>query len=130
MTAAPARPRASFGEALAVYLRPRVLIVLFLGLSGGLPLALSGATLLVWATERGLDLKTIGLFAAVGTPYTVKWLWAPMIDALHLPVLTRLLGRRRSWLLVSQLALLAAIARLAFCDPAAAPWTFALAALL
>jgi len=125
-----AQPRPKFLDALAVYLRPRVLVILFLGFSGGLPLALSGATLLVWATERGLDLKTIGLFAAVGTPYTVKWLWAPMIDALHLPVLTRLLGRRRSWLLVSQLALLAAIARLAFCDPAAAPWTFALAALL
>jgi len=125
-----AQPRPKFVDALAVYLRPRVLVILFLGFSGGLPLALSGATLLVWATERGLDLKTIGLFAAVGTPYTVKWLWAPMIDALHLPVLTRLLGRRRSWLLVSQLALLAAIARLAFCDPAAAPWTFALAALL
>jgi len=130
MTAAPARPRASFGEALAVYLRPRVLIVLFLGFSGGLPFALSGATLLVWATERGLDLKTIGLFAAIGTPYTIKWLWAPLIDALDVPVLSRLLGRRRSWLLVSQLALIATIVHLAFRDPAVAPGAFALAALL
>ena len=129
MSPAPARARASFSEALAVYLRPRVLIVLVLGFSGGLPLALSGATLLVWATERGLDLKTIGLFAAVGTPYTIKWLWAPLIDALDVPVLSRLLGRRRSWLLVSQLALMATIAHLAFCDPAVAPGTFALAAL-
>ncbi len=124
-----AQPRPTFLEALAVYLRPRVLIVLFLGFSGGLPLALSGATLLVWATERGLDLKTIGLFAAVGTPYTIKWLWAPLIDALDLPLLSRLLGRRRSWLLVSQIALIATIARLAFCDPAVSPWSFALAAL-
>ena len=124
-----AQPRPSLAETLAVYLRPRVLIVLFLGFSGGLPLALSGATLLVWVTERGLDLKTIGLFAAVGTPYTIKWLWAPLIDALDVPVLSRLLGRRRSWLLVSQLVLILTIARLAFCDPAAAPWDFALAAL-
>jgi PAT family beta-lactamase induction signal transducer AmpG len=125
-----AQPRSSLAETLAVYWRPRVRIVLLLGFSGGLPLALSGATLLLWATERGLDLKTIGLFAAVATPYTIKWLWAPLIDALDVPVLSRLLGRRRSWLLVSQLALIAAIARLAFCDPAAAPWAFALAALL
>jgi MFS transporter, PAT family, beta-lactamase induction signal transducer AmpG len=125
-----AQPRSSFADALAVYLRPRVLIVLFLGFSAGLPLALSGATLLVWATERGLDLKTIGLFAAVGTPYTIKFLWAPLIDALDVPVLSRLLGRRRSWLLVSQLLLILTIARLAFCDPVAAPWTFAFAALL
>ena len=125
-----AQPRSGFADALAVYLRPRVLIVLFLGFSAGLPLALSGATLLVWATERGLDLKTIGLFAAVGTPYTIKFLWAPLIDALDVPLLSRLLGRRRSWLLVSQILLMLTIVRLAFCDPVTAPWTFALAALL
>ena len=85
-------------DALAVYLKPRVLIVLFLGFSSGLPLALSGSTLLVWMREAGVDLGTIGLFALVGTPYTVKFLWAPLIDALDVPVLSRLLGRRRGWL--------------------------------
>src|SRR5215208_1925695 len=65
---APARPR--FAEALSVYLQPRVLIVLFLGFSSGLPLALSGSTLLVWMREAGVNLGTIGLFALVGTPYT------------------------------------------------------------
>ena len=129
MTVAPARPRASFGEALAVYLRPRVLIVLFLGFSAGLPLALSGATLQVWVTESGLDIKTIGLFAAVGTPYTIKFLWAPLIDALDVPVLSRLLGRRRSWLLLSQLVLMLAIVLLGLCDPTTAPGMVALAAL-
>ena|SRR5438552_8324389 len=64
-------------EALTVYLKPRVLIVLFLGFSAGLPLALSGATLLVWMREAGVDLGTIGLFALVGTPYVAKFLWAP-----------------------------------------------------
>src|SRR5256885_12096978 len=120
MTATPetrtARP--SFADALAVYLKPRVLIVLFLGFSAGLPLALSGSTLLVWMREAGVDLGTIGLFALVGTPYTIKFLWAPVVDALDVPVLSRLLGRRRGWLAFSQLLLMAAIVFLGLCDPA------------
>src|SRR5436190_15800054 len=99
--AAPAR-RPLF-EAVAVYLQRRVLIVLFLGFSAGLPLALSGSTLLVWMREAGVDLGAIGLFALVGTPYTIKFLWAPVIDALDVPVLCARFGRRRGWLLFSQL---------------------------
>src|SRR6188474_3410141 len=114
--------KASLAESLAVYLKPRVLIVLFLGFSSGLPLALSGSTLLVWMRESGVDLGTIGLFALVGTPYTIKFLWAPIIDALDVPVLAKLLGRRRGWLVLSQLLLIAAIAFLAFCDPVASPY--------
>ena len=132
MTATPdtvsARPR--FADTLAVYLKPRVLIVLFLGFSAGLPLALSGSTLLVWMREAGVDLGIIGLFALVGTPYTIKFLWAPIVDALDVPVLARLLGRRRGWLVFSQLLLIAAIAFLAFCDPVASPWWVAVGALL
>ena len=62
---------------------------MFLGFSSGLPLALSGSTLSVWMTERGVDLGTIGLFALVGTPYTLKFLWAPLVDALDVPILSR-----------------------------------------
>jgi PAT family beta-lactamase induction signal transducer AmpG len=124
----PARP--TFADTLAVYLKPRVLIVLFLGFSAGLPLALSGSTLLVWMREAGVDLGTIGLFALVGTPYTIKFLWAPIVDALDVPLLSSLLGRRRGWLIFSQLLLIAAIVFLAFCNPAAAPWLVALGALL
>jgi MFS transporter, PAT family, beta-lactamase induction signal transducer AmpG len=126
--AASARP--SFAEMLAVYLQPRVLIVLFLGFSAGLPLALTGSTLLWWMREAGVDLGTIGLFALVGTPYTIKFLWAPVVDALDIPVLSRRLGRRRGWLIFSQLLLIASIAFLAFCNPAIAPWWVALGALL
>ena len=126
---APA-PRASWREAFAVYLQKRVLIVLFLGFSSGLPLALSGSTLLVWMRESGVDLGTIGLFALVGTPYTLKFLWAPLVDALHVPVLTRLLGRRRGWLVFAQLLLIAAILLLALTDPAKSPFYVALGALL
>jgi len=124
------QPRASWRESLAVYLQPRVLIVLMLGLSSGLPLALSGSTLLVWMRESGVDLGTIGLFALVGTPYTLKFLWAPLVDALHVPFFTRAFGRRRGWLVFSQLLLIAAILLLALTDPARSPLFVALGALL
>src|SRR5436189_3443871 len=103
----PARP--GFRESVSVYVKPGVLLVLFLGFSAGLPLALSGSTLLVWMREAGVNLGTIGLFALVGTPYTAKFLWAPLVDALDVPVLSRFLGRRRGWLIFSQLLLMAAI---------------------
>src|SRR5437764_11719210 len=120
--------RASFTDALAVYLQPRVLIVLFLGFSAGLPLALSSSTLLVWMREAGVDLGVIGLFALVGTPYTIKFLWAPVVDALDIPVLSPLFGRRRAWLFFSQLLLILSIVLLAFCDPALSPWYVVFAA--
>ncbi|MBX9711654.1 MAG: MFS transporter [Xanthobacteraceae bacterium] len=123
-------PRTSWREAMAVYCQPRVLIVMLLGFSSGLPLALSGSTLLVWMRESGVDLGTIGLFALVGTPYTLKFLWAPLTDALHVPILTRLLGRRRGWLVFSQILLIVAIILLALTDPARSPFYVALGALL
>jgi PAT family beta-lactamase induction signal transducer AmpG len=123
-------PRANWRDSLAVYLKPRVLIVLFLGFSSGLPLALSGSTLLVWMREAGVDLGTIGLFALIGTPYTLKFLWAPMVDAVHVPYFTRTFGRRRGWLLFSQLLLIVTILLLALTDPARSPPFVALAALL
>src|SRR5438093_11811409 len=119
-------PASSWRDGLAVYLQPRVLIVMFLGFSAGLPLALSGSTLLVWMREAGVDLGTIGLFALVGTPYTIKFLWAPLVDALDAPILSRLLGRRRGWLVLSQLLLMATIVLLGFTDPASSPGTVAL----
>ena len=124
MTATPdtTPARASFADTLAVYLKPRVLIVLFLGFSAGLPLALSGSTLAVWMREAGVDLITIGLFTLVGTPYSIKFLWAPVVDALDIPVLSPLLGRRRGWLVFSQLLLIGSIVLLGYCDPAVAPW--------
>ena len=134
MTATPdtdttaARP--GWIEAVAVYFKPRVLIVLLLGFASGLPLALSGSTLAVWMTESGVDLKTIGLFTLVGLPYTFKFLWAPLVDALNVPVLSRLLGRRRGWLVFSQLLLIAAILYLGFQNPTAAPAMVAFGAVL
>jgi PAT family beta-lactamase induction signal transducer AmpG len=122
--------RPAWTEALGVYLHRPVLVVLLLGFSGGLPLALSGSTLLRWMAESGVNLGTIGLFALVGTPYTAKFLWAPIVDAVDVPVLSRLLGRRRGWLVLTQFVLIAAIVFLGMADPAVDPALVALGALL
>jgi MFS transporter, PAT family, beta-lactamase induction signal transducer AmpG len=125
-----AAPRASWRDGLIVYFQPRVLIVLLLGFSAGLPFSLAGQTLQAWMTESGVDIKTIGLFAAIGVPYLAKFAWSPVVDALDVPMLSRLFGRRRGWLLLTQLMLIAAIALLALCDPSRSPALVALAALL
>src|SRR5271169_4752981 len=124
-----AKGRPSLGEALAVYLKRRVLIVLLLGFSSGLPIVLIASTLQAWMTQSGIDVRTIGLFAAVGVPYSIKFLWAPLTDALDVPVLSRLLGRRRGWLLLTQLWLMIAIVLLGLCDPSVSTLVVALAAL-
>jgi PAT family beta-lactamase induction signal transducer AmpG len=80
--------------------------------------------------EAGVNLGTIGLFALVGTPYTLKFIWAPLVDALDVPVLSAWLGRRRGWLLLTQMLLIAAIVFLGFTDPAVSPWMVAFGALL
>jgi PAT family beta-lactamase induction signal transducer AmpG len=126
---APTSRAAAFREALAVYLQPRVLIVLFLGFSSGLPLALSGSTLIYWAAEAGVNLRTVGLFALVGAPYTFKFFWAPVIDALDVPLLARRFGRRRGWLVFSQLILIATILFVGSCDPVAQTGLIAAGAL-
>lgn len=113
-----------------VYLQRRVLVVLMLGFSGGLPFSLAGQTLQAWMTESGVDIKTIGLFAFVGTPYWTKVFWSPAVDALDIPILTRWLGRRRAWLVLTQLMLIIAIVLLASCNPQASPFGVAIAALL
>jgi PAT family beta-lactamase induction signal transducer AmpG len=120
----------SWFEGIAVYFKRRVLIVLLLGFSGGLPFSLTGIALQAWMTKSGVDTGTIGLFAAIGLPYVLKFLWAPLTDALDVPVLSRLLGRRRGWLMLTQLWLMAAIALLAFCNPALSPLVVAIAALM
>ncbi len=104
----------------------RMLVALLMGFSSGLPLLLTGSVLQAWMTREGVDLGTIGLFALVGLPYTLKFLWAPLVDRFT-PVL---LGRRRGWLLIVQLLLMASIALLGFTQPSVAPGMVALAAVL
>lgn len=123
------KKRPSLRESLAVYCKRRVLIVLLLGFSSGLPLVLIGSTLQAWMTQSGVDVRTIGLFAAVGIPYSIKFLWAPFADALDIPVLSPLLGRRRGWLLFTQLWLMAAIVLLGLTNPSVSAGVVALGGL-
>jgi MFS transporter, PAT family, beta-lactamase induction signal transducer AmpG len=102
---------------LAVYREPRIIAILFLGFSSGLPLALTFGTLTLWLAESGIDKTSIGLFALAGTPYTFKFLWAPLMDRLAIPWLTPLFGRRRGWILLTQIALILSILGLGLSDP-------------
>lgn len=106
-------------------LTPRLGIMLPLGFASGLPLALTGATLQAWLTEAGLDLTTIGLFAYVGLPYTLKFLWAPVMDRIVPPWL----GRRRGWMVVTQTGLALALALMAMIGPSSGAQIFAALAL-
>ncbi len=119
-----------FFAGLAVYRQPKILAILALGLFSGLPLALTASTLGAWLTEAGVDKTTIGLFAAVATPYALKFLWSPLIDGTQFPILSRLFGRRSGWLIATQIMLAASISALAFSDPATNPWATAMCALL
>lgn len=104
-------------EAISIYWERRLIIIFFMGFASGLPFLLTGATLSIWLTEAGVSLTAIGLFAIVGTPYNFKYLWAPLLDRVHLPVLSNLLGRRRSWMLLIQFGLMASIVALGLSDP-------------
>ena len=113
----------------AIWREPRLASVLGLGFASGLPLPLTFGTLSFWLAESGVSRTAIGLFALVGTAYSLKFLWAPLVDSLPLPFLTRTFGRRRGWTLATQVALLIAIAALGLTDPAVDPAATAVAAL-
>src|SRR5258705_6292858 len=118
-----------FREGLAVYRNPRLLAILAMGFASGLPLALTGATLQVWLTESQVSLTEIGFFALVGTFYTVKFVWSPVLDRVAIPWLSARLGQRRAWLLVIAVLLAGAIIALGASDPTVSPWTTALLAV-
>ena len=107
-------------ESLLVYLKPRVIGMLFLGFSAGLPFLLVFSTLSAWLRTYEVSRTAIGMFAWVGLLYSIKFCWAPLVDRLPLPVLTRVLGRRRSWMLVAQLGIVAGLLGMAGLDPRAA----------
>jgi len=121
--------RKSWGEALAVYMTPRQLIILEMGFASGLPLLLTLTTLSYWLSTMNVDKTTIGLFLFVQTPYAYKFLWSPIMDRLSLPLLGALLGRRRSWLFVTQILLAASIFVMGQTDPIANGLMTAAAAL-
>ena len=111
---------------LQVFRSRRIAVITFLGFSSGLPLALTGATLQAWMTVSGVDLRTIGIFALIGFPYALKFLWSPLMDRFVPPWL----GRRRGWIIITQLSLVAGIAAMAFSSPQEAPLWLAILALI
>jgi PAT family beta-lactamase induction signal transducer AmpG len=111
---------------LSAFGNRRIFFVLLLGFSSGIPLALTGSTLQAWMTSEKVDLAVIGVFSLVGLPYAIKFLWSPLMDRFVPPFL----GRRRGWMLVTQVALLLAVTAMAFSAPAAHPGVLALLALL
>ncbi|RJG51263.1 AmpG family muropeptide MFS transporter [Motilimonas pumila] len=107
----------SWRDAISVYLEKRVAILFLLGFSAGLPILLVFGTLSFWLREAGVDRSVIGFASWAGLAYAFKWMWAPLVDRLPLPILSTILGRRRSWLLLSQLLIVAAICGIALTDP-------------
>ena len=109
--------RRSWSDTFKVYLETATLRMLLLGFSAGLPLMLVLGTLSFWLREAGIDRSTIGYLSWVGLAYAFKWVWAPLVDRVPIPLLTRWMGRRRSWLLLSQLAIMAGLVGMALNDP-------------
>ena len=101
-----AKSKQDWWSAFSVYTRPEVLGMIFLGFSAGLPFILVSSTLSAWLADEHINLAIIGYFSLVGVAYSIKVVWAPIIDRLPLLFLTRILGKRRSWMLVSQLGVL------------------------
>ena len=120
----------SWGQTLRVYLEPATLRMLFLGFSAGLPLLLVLGTLSFWLREAGIDRTTIGYLSWVGLAYAFKWAWAPLVDRLPIPILSRLLGRRRAWLLLAQAMIVTGLVGMALSDPKLSLETIVWCALL
>lgn len=119
----------SWAEAFAVYCKPRVIAMFFLGFSAGLPLLLVFSTLTAWLSDMNVARSTIGFFGWVGITYSVKVFWAPIVDRLPVPFLTAMLGKRRSWMLLGQLGVVSGIIVMAGINPATHLWWLALVAV-
>jgi PAT family beta-lactamase induction signal transducer AmpG len=117
------------GSGWRYYLQPQVIVLFLFGFSSGLPFLLVYSTLSAWLRDAGLEMSTISTFAWLGFAYSLKFVWAPFIDSVPLPGLTRVMGRRRSWLLLSQLTIAAALYLMASSDPAQAIGVFTMVAL-
>lgn len=115
----PNQPSAkkSWGEAAKAYLDSRVIVMLFLGVSAGIPILLIFSSLSLWLREAGIDRSVVTMFSWAALGYSFKFIWAPLIDALPVPFLTKWLGRRRSWMVVSQLLIVLAIFLMATVNP-------------
>jgi len=122
--------RRSWRNTLAVYRNPRVVAMLMLGFSAGLPLLLVFGTLSAWLREAGVDRSTIGHISWVATLYALKFVWAPLVDRVSVPLLGRLLGQRRGWMLLAQLGVIIGLMMMATNEPGQGLGWLVVAALL
>lgn len=120
----------SWAGAFKVYSRPRVIGMMFLGFSAGLPFLLVFSTLSAWLRDIGVERTVIGFFSWIGITYSIKFFWAPVIDRVPLPLLTETLGKRRSWMMLAQLGIACGLLGMAFTNPTEHIETVALFALL
>jgi len=109
--------RRSWSDAFAVYLQPPVITMLFLGFAAGLPFLLVFSTLTAWLRSEGVEVAAIGFFSWIGITYSIKFFWAPVVDRLPLPVLTRFLGQRRGWMILAQLMIAGGLVGMAGTEP-------------
>ncbi len=112
-----ALPEQGRRNAFGAYLDPRAVVMFFLGFSAGLPILLIFSSLSLWLREAGVERSTVTMFSWAALAYSFKFVWAPLIDSLPLPLLTRRLGKRRGWLLLSQLSVMAAVCAMALVNP-------------
>ncbi len=123
-------PRPGRRELLGVYMHPRVVGMAFLGFAAGLPLLLVGGTFTAWLRDLGVELAAIGFLSWVGLAHSIKILWAPVVDRLPLPVLTRIFGRRRAWILLAQVLIAISLLGIATTDPTRQLWLVAVWAVV
>jgi len=115
MTEAETKP--SWGEILRAFLDPGMLKLLFLGFSAGIPILLIFGTLSIWLVEADIKKSTVTMFSLAALGYSFKFVWAPLVDRLPVPILTRMLGQRRAWMLLAQIAIIGALLTMANIDP-------------
>lgn len=116
------QPAKGWRETLAIYAHPRVVTLLFLGFSAGLPFLLVFSTLSAWLREFGVSRTAIGFVSWIGITYSFKFVWSPVVDRVPLPLLTHWLGRRRSWMLLAQVGIGLGLIAMSFCDPLTDLW--------
>ena len=113
-----------------LYSERRLFTMLLLGFSSGLPFLLVFGTMSAWLRTAGVSRTDIGLMSYVGLAYTIKFLWAPLIDRIHLPLLDRLLGKRRAWMIAAQLIVALALVAISFCNPSVSLMPIAILAVV
>ena len=112
------RHQKSWQESFREFLDPPVITMLFLGFSAGIPILLIFSSLSLWLREAGVERAAVTFFSWAALGYSFKFIWAPLVDSLPLPLLTKWLGRRRSWMITSQIMIMLSISGMAIIDPA------------